>query len=184
MPTRYTAGDVTIELDDGLDAFVRSLMTAAEAEAVALLEAEAAAVAQAAEASWYEQVDRRTGRSGDLEVVTTVDAGAGEVRVGIRSVDTRLSGGKPVAMLVHRPGALSRVRTEITRAEYGAIRERGDKRSVVHERKTGRYFRYTRNPKASDGRVLIVELVRRPYFGRVRVISARLGELIARRVGG
>lgn len=102
--TRYREGDVTIELDDGLARFVRGLVSAAEVEVIRVLEQAAEGVAQKARAEWYgpNGVKRRTGQSGNVQVITTFDRSRGEVRVSIGSVDTRKVDGKPLAALVHR----------------------------------------------------------------------------------
>lgn len=182
MPTTFSDGTVTVTLDDRLDAWARSFLSDAERQALAVLEREAEAVKVAAEAQWYQQVTRRTGRSGDLQVVTRIDGSTGNVRVSLGSTDTRAVGSKPVPVLVHRPGPLSEVRKEITRAEYTAARKAGD-RKVVHARKDGKFYRYSDNPKASDGRFLLVELVRKPLRLRVNKIKPELARVLVSAAG-
>lgn len=183
MATRYRSGKVTITLDDGLEQWTRSLLDAAEAETVALLEAEAREVMEAARGRWYQEVQRETGQSGDLETVTTFGAD-GSVTVGIRSRDTRVRAGKPVAAMVHRPGPLSKQRVQITRAEYGEIKKGPKPKDAWKSRKDGRFYAMKDNLAKSDGAYLFVSLVRKPLFGRVPKIAAQLGERIVARHGG
>ena len=182
MSIRYRSGKVTITLDDGLEQWTRSLLDAAEAETVALLEAEAREVMEFARGRWYQEVERETGKSGDLETVTTFGAD-GSVGVGIRSRDTRVRGGKPVAAMVHRPGPLSRSTVEVTRAEYGRIKKGPKPREAWKSRKTGKHYALVHNKGSSDGKVLFIELVRKPLFGRIPKIAAQLGERIVARHG-
>lgn len=184
MATRYRSGKVTITLDDGLEQWTRSLLDAAEAETVALLEAEAREVMEAARGRWYQEVERETGKSGDLETVTTFGAD-GSVSVGIRSKDSRVRAGKPVAAMVHRPGPLSRQRVQISRAEYGAIKKGPNPKDAWKSSKDGKFYTMKDNLAKSDGAYLFVTLVRKPLFGRVPKIAAQLGErIVARRGGG
>lgn len=157
MPSRFSDGTSTVTLDDGLDRFIRSALSAAEKEVVGHLEAAAEAVAADARGKWYQQVERRTGKSGDIVVFTTFDTGKGEVRVTVGSTDIRKQGSTPVAVLVHRPGPLSQVS------------------------KKGVQGRVT-NPLVSDGRALMLELVRKPVRATVRSLGPALGRAIASRM--
>lgn len=186
MATRYRSGKVTITLDDGLEQWTRSLLDAAEAETVALLEAEAREVMEFARGRWYQEVQRETGKSGDLETVTTFGAD-GSVSVGIRSKDTRVRAGKPVAAMVHRPGPLSKERVQITRAEYADIKKQPKPRlqEAWKSRETGKYYTMRDRLAKSDGAYLFVTLVRKPLFARIPKIAAQLGErIVARQAGG
>ena len=184
MSTRYRSGGVTVTVDDGLERWMRGLMDAAEAETIALLEAEAREVMEFARGRWYQEVERETGKSGDLEVVTTF-TDTGDVIVGVRSKDTRVRGGKPVAAMVHRPGPLSRSTVEVTRAEYGRIKKGPKPREAWKSRRTGKHYALVHNKGSSDGQVLFIELVRKPLFKRVPSIAAKLGEqIVLRQQGG
>jgi hypothetical protein len=185
--TRYTDGNVTVTLDDGLERWMRSILSGAEAQMVAEAEAVAAKVAADAEAVWYQDVTRRTGRSGDLDVTTTFDGRRNVVRVSIVSKDTRRDKRKPsrpLAVLVHRPGRLSQVRTEITAEEYWAAVRGGKKKSVVHARTDGKYYRFVDNPKASDGKTLMVERVRKPFTVAIKAAIPGMAARVADRING
>lgn len=159
MTTRFTDGNVTIALDDGLERLVRDLLSAAETETVRILEAAAEEVAAEARGKWYTMVDKETGRSGDIQVVTTFDTGRGEVRVSVGSTDTRKAGSKPLPVYVHKPGWLS-------------VKPRAGTKGRPP------------NPKANDGAFLLVELVRKPTLRKVKLITPELGRAIAARVNG
>lgn len=188
--TRYTDGNVTITLDDGLERWCRAILDEAQREMVGQAEALAQEVASAAQGQWYDQVQKRTGKSGDITVVTTFDAARDTVRVTVGSTDTRLTKGKPVAVLVHRPTALSEVMTEITRREYNEARAAGRAKEVVHARRgdkargivAGKFYRFTHNPKASDGKNLMVELIRKPFTLRLKKAIPNMSRVIADRV--
>jgi hypothetical protein len=181
MTTRYTDGNVTVTLDDGLEQFVRGLLSAAETEAVRVLEAAAAGVAQAAEGEWYgsKGVTKKTGRSGDIGVTTTFDSAKGEVRVSVGSRDTRTAGksGKPLPVFVHRPNATSTILKDVGHDEWWKRYKAG--------RPVGPYpMAYEHNPAANDGRFLLVELVRKPMQAKVKAIIPDLGAAIALKAGG
>ncbi len=188
--TRYTDGNVTITLDDGLEKWCRSILDEAQREMVTQAETEAQAVADAAKGQWYEQVQKRSGKSGDITVVTTFDAARDVVRVTVGSTDTRLNKGKPVAVLVHRPSSLSQIATEITRREYSDARAAGRSKDVVHARRgdkargivAGKFYRFSHNPKAADGKNLMVELIRKPFTLRLKKAIPNMARVIADRV--
>ena len=179
--TRIRMGDVTVTLDEGFEKAALALLSAAEQETVALLRAEAEAQAEEARQAWYSAngVTRRTGRSGDIVAVVTLDTARGEVRASVGSTDTRVAAGKPVAALVHRPGPLSIIRRPAKAEDFRAGKA---KASPPGQHLPGRGVVEEHNPKASDGKQLMTELVRKPYLRRVKLVSARLGDLIARRV--
>lgn len=180
--TAYTDGSVTVTLDEGLSAFVRSMLDASQAETVRLLEAEGEAVAAEARRDWYgaDGVTWRTGRSGDIQSVTVFDAAKDEVRVRVGSTDTRTAGksGKPIPAFVHRPTATSRIRRPAKAADFASGK-------AVHsppgKKVKGAGYVEESNPKASDGRYLMPELIGKPIKVRLKAISARLGDLIAKR---
>lgn len=183
MITRFTNGSVTVTLDDGLEKFVRSAMSAAEAESVSVLEREAEAIADQARREWYgrDGVTKRTGKSGDIQAVTTFDTSRSEVRVSVGSTDTRTERGKPVPALVHRPTATSKIIRKATAADFDAGRA---KHSPEGKRLKGYGIVVESNPKASDGKQLMVEFVRRPVTRRLKSITAELGRTIAAKMQG
>lgn len=127
--TRYTDGMATVTLDEGMARFVRAAMSRAEAAAVAVLETHAEELAATARREWYgpEGVDRETGKSGDIQVVTTVDAARGTVRVSIGSTDDRKGGktNKPLVAFVHRPWGSSLRAKAVERGEWYAWQRKG-----------------------------------------------------------
>jgi hypothetical protein len=174
-------GPVRVELDDGLEKLALSMLSAAEQETIAILRREAEEQASEARAAWYgpDGVTRKTGRSGDIVAVVTLDTGRAEIRASVGSTDTRSTGGKPVAALVHRPGPLSIVTRPAKAADFQTGKA---KHSPPGKRIPGYGVVVEHNPKASDGKQLMTELVRKPYLRRIKLVSARLGDLIAKRV--
>lgn len=169
MTTRYTDGAVTVTLDDGLDRFVRGLLSKAERATVAVLEEEGRAVADAARREWYgpNGVTRETGLSGQIVAVTTIDSARGEVRVSVGSTDTRKAGksGKPVPLFVHRPGLASEELVEVSHAEYWATPN-------ASRRQYPKVLRP--NPNAGDGKFLVPELLRKPLRARVKIMAGKI----------
>lgn len=106
---RYTSGGATITLTGDLDAKMRARFTRAEQNMIDVLEAALEPIAANARAEWYgpRGVRERTGVSGQVDVVTTIDAGKAEARVAIGSAATEGANGKPRAVYVHSPGVLS-----------------------------------------------------------------------------
>lgn len=199
MTTRYTSGGVTVTLSGELEEFVRRAVDQAAGATVRVMEAAAEEVATDARSWWYATgtgVTRRTGRSGDVEVVTTVSDE--EVRVTVASTDTttvRDARGRsaPRAAVIARPGVFSTLAVEIARTEYKRQKARGKPQSdlVFHARRSkpsvgvesGKYYRLDHNPDASDGRYLVPELIQKPMRVKVKVITPELGRAIAARMG-
>jgi len=188
--TRYTDGSVTVTLEGDLEQLVRQALDAAAGETVRVLEAAAEEVASVARAEWYDPsqggVTRRTGKSGDIEVVTTVKPD--EVTVSVGSTDLAK------AIYVHRPGKLSTVPVEITRDDYYALKRKGgpSAKTVFHAQKSdktqgveaGRYYRLDSNPLASDGKYVLTELVRRPMKVKAQALGPELAAAILKQMGG
>ena len=185
--TRYKSGDVTVTLDGGLEAFVRKALEAAGGETLRIMEAAGTELATKARSDWYggDGVTKRTGSSGDIVDVTTVSDR--EVRVSIGSTDLKK------AKYVHRPGRLSTRDVEITDSEYWAAKRAGgtEAQTVFRARKAGkagsgievgRYYRSESNPKASDGKFLLAEFIRKPAAAKIKAITPELGRAIAARV--
>ena len=179
---RFREGNVTTVLHGDLKGFVRAALTAAAGAVVEVLEAEARVVQQAARADWYgpNGVTRETGASGQIEVVTTVSAT--EVRVGLLSTDERRTNKGLLAYVMRRPSRLSLVRKEVTNAEWWATPKA--MRANYKPRRAGRGneadppgvgpFVYVPNPKASDGKQMMGEVVRKPFTVRFSVINPKL----------
>jgi hypothetical protein len=199
MTTRYTSGGVTVTLSGELEEFVRRAVDQAAGATVRVMEAAAEEVAADARSWWYAKgtgVTRRTGRSGDVEVVTTVSDE--EIRVTVASTDTttvRDARGRsaPRAAVIFRPGVFSTRAVEISETEYKRQKARGKPHSelVFHAKRSrpasgveaGKYYREESNPDASDGRYLVPELIQKPMRVKVKVITPELGRAIAARMG-
>lgn len=117
---KFTSGGATITLTGDLDAKMRARFTRAEAQMINVLEAALEPIAANARAEWYgpRGVRERTGVSGDVSVVTTIDAAKAVARVAIGSAATELAGGKPRAVFVHSPGILSKSFKAVDAATY------------------------------------------------------------------
>jgi hypothetical protein len=182
--TRYRSGNVTVSLDGGLDAFVRSMVSAAETETVRVLERAAEDVVVKARTEVYgpKGVTRRTGRLGDVQRVTTFDGVLSEVRVGVGFTDTRLDPKRRgrVPYFVRRAGPLSVVRKVVTQREWWAWKKAG-KPVAIKLRGQAPWQIEVPNPKASDGKSVVVELIRKPVAAKVREVTPALAQAIATR---
>ena len=172
--TRYRApGGVAVTLGPELEQFVRRTLGRAEQAAAEILEREGRAVAAAAARDWYSQVDKETGGSGEIRAVTTITPAS--VRVDVGSSDQRTVKGRPVVVFVHRPYATSVIYEAVTPAEFFR----------TPERMRGKYPTVKRpNPKASDGKFLLQELVKKPVKALKKRIAKELGQRIASTKGG
>lgn len=106
---KFTSGGATITLTGDLDAKMRARFTRAERQMIDVLEAALEPIAANARAEWYgpRGVRERTGVSGQIDVVTTINAGKAEARVAIGSRATDMVGSKPRVVYIRSPGALS-----------------------------------------------------------------------------
>lgn len=186
MSIRFTDGDTTVTLDGAMEDLVRRALNAAAD--VRVLEDKAAQVASGARSAWYASgtgVSRRTGKSGDVETVTTVSETQATVSIG--SVDLAK------AKYVHRPGRLSLVKVEVTREVYWETPKklRANYKPLSEDKKTGRPgdigmgpYIWQVNPKASDGKFLLPELVRKPAAVALEEAIPALTAAFAAKVGG
>lgn len=178
--TRYKDGDAQVVLHGDLEKFARQILTAAQTATIAKMEEEAEKIASEARSAWYSQVKRRTGKTGDIQVYTTIDASQGVVKVSIGSSDTRLAGKKPAWVLVKRPGPGSLIKQQVTVEEYWATpaalrgnfrpRKANEKKGWPADNGTGPYI-YVLNPLASDGKNLATELVRKPAMQKIKELA-------------
>ncbi len=183
MITRYTTGNATVTLSGDAERIVRAALEAAGGETVRVLETAAQEVADKARSDWYgpNGVKRRTGRSGQIEVVTTVSDT--EVRVSVGSTDHRKDGkGKWVPAVVRRPGPLATEPKPVSRGEWWAWKKA---RKPVGKPGTGEDDWTILVPtQGGDGALLLQELVRKPMRAKIRVVTPELGRTIAARSGG
>jgi len=127
----YTQGNVTIKLTGDLAERMRERVKAAGVGIEHAIEAAFDVVAAAAEAEWYgpRGVKSRTGMSGDIDVVSTVNASAGTVNVSIGSRGTKVvqltgaggskrTGNRPYAVFVRSASAVALVLQAVDHETY------------------------------------------------------------------
>lgn len=188
--TRIKEGRVTVTLSDGLERFVRRALDAATNGAVEALEAALEPVAEKARAEWYgpNGVTRQTGKSGNIQVVTTVDPDRDRVMVAMGSLDDRRATWK------NTEGTdSSRIRTRFGR-EGGSlplpmvIHRIESKVAVPHKEwwrrnKAGEpVLQYPYVPGSGAKRFLFVPVIRKPGQDAVKGVSVRVAEMITRRI--
>lgn len=117
MITRYTKDGVTVTLTGSALTMARQAADAASRGMLTELERIAGEVARNAEAEWYTLVQRRTGLTGDIGVITTISPT--EVRVSVGSLDRRVAGGKAVPLYVRQPRPTSLMAVKVSNEEWG-----------------------------------------------------------------
>ena len=175
--------------------------------AIDLLTATLQPIADTASASWYsaDGVQRVTGQSGRIEVVSTVDVAKGVVRVSVGSTDTRTAskgtrfktttgedrqrqGGAPVPAFVHRPYANTTQRKAVTREQFfNAPKEL----RVGIAKKDWEYLPIKKGdwviieviPAKGDGKTLLPIYVNRPGKAAVQGKLTELGAAMAAQMG-
>ena len=129
MTVRVKSGSVTATISGMEGATVRRIVARAMGGALEVMESEAETLAAEARREWYgpNGVERETGKSGDIQVVTTIDLNRSEVRVSIGSTDDRKAGktNKPVPVFVHQPWGTSLTPRRVSQPEWGAWKGRG-----------------------------------------------------------
>lgn len=194
MITRFSSGGATVTLTGDLERFVQASVKAAGGALVQKYLQAAEAVAARARAEWYQQANRRTGRSGAWDTRVTVSDT--EVRVDVVTLDPRVDKrGRHASFFVRRPGPASLVPAEITKEEYSAAKAaKGVTGRMVFKAKTtrtaawgapvtaGRFYRLVANPKASDGKQLLQELIRKPFRKAIVELGPEIGRAIADRL--
>ncbi len=119
MATVFRDGEVSVTLTGDLEARMLAIVDHIASTSAKELIAAGEEIAANARREWYgpNGVRRVTGLSGDIVSDLVVDAGRDEIRVRIGSTDTRIAGGKQVALYVRPPG-LPTERVEVGRIEY------------------------------------------------------------------
>lgn len=164
-------GHATVTLSGDLEGMARRLLARASQGAGGALLQVAEDVQADASTRWYQQVKRRTGRSGKIVATLEIRDDSAIVRVG--STDDRVGkGGKPSVVFVRRPGALSIIERPATDAEYHARRSAGMKAGEAY------WIKDKPNPLAADGGFLLLELVRRPFRAGVKSVGKKLAKEI------
>lgn len=171
MSTTIRDGDATVTITGDLEAWALAAIRSAAGGAVDVVRSQLEPLATQAEADWYgaSGVQRVTGLSGDMAVVTVLDVGRGVARVSVGSTDTRPAGkrGARVPHFVRRPGRLSTAVRVVDRAGFLAVpkstrigRARKDLPKIGA--KAGDYLVRVHNERASDGKMLLPVFVTGP----------------------
>lgn len=134
-----------------------------------------------AEAKWYTQVRRKTGKTGQLRTRLR-HAGADKLEAVVDSANEP----SKTTYMVHRPGPLSMRRKKVTASEYaeimsffranGRLPEGVHARAVANDGQPMALVRDVRNPLASDGKNLWSELGHKE--GR-KIILSRVDDMDA-----
>ena len=158
-------GEVTLKMSADFRGIIEGISGGAQAATVEQVYAMVSLVAADASQEWYRQVERETGKSGDITAGWT-EAGD-RLTFSIGHNDSRLDKkkGKPILYYVHRPGPLSTKSRKATASEREA--------DIAAGRTPRRYVQYP-NPRASDGKYLVVELIRKPANEGKRKVAQRL----------
>ena len=189
MSTRWREGGVTVTLTGDLAAWAERAIKAALGGAVEVVQAEMETVARDAEAAWYgsQGVQRVTGKSGDMAVVTVIDLDKGRVLVSVGSTDDRIAGksGKGVPVYVHRPTSLASSAKVVSREEYYAAPTStriGCARKAQPGIAVGDYLVRVSSPRASDGKKLLPLFVNGPGKRALKLAVPALARIMAERI--
>ena len=192
MSTVWREGGVSVTLTGDLlawaDAAINDATNGAAAEVAAILEP----VAAQARAEWYgpQGVVKRTGLSGQIDVITTANLDKGIVTVSVGSTDTRQAGKSRalVPSFVHRPGRLAVEVKAVTREEFfrapastrvGVARVARPAQGI----KPGDWLIRVSSPRASDGKTLLPIYVNKPAKEAVGAKTLEIGAVMARNMG-
>ncbi len=193
MITRYVSGNTTLTLTGDLAAWADGVVKRVGGELVKEMQKLGEEVAADARLHWYDEVNRETGMSSDWRAVTEIDGD--NVIVGVKSFDPRVvKKGAVAAFFVRRRGPLAVIKKEITEEKYWPLwrkqKESGGQsgpdgfvfkaasnrpnESVV----AGKYYQVVSDPKASDGKQQLQELVRKPFKARVKALMPKFQTLV------
>ena len=167
--TTIRDGEATLKMSADFRAIIDRIADGAQAATVEQVYAVVSMVKADAKREWYRQVDRETGKSGDVRASWEESGDRLHFKIGNSDKRTDKRTGKPILFYVHRPGPLSEVSRKSTEAERIEMVQRGERAS--------RYIKVP-NPKASDGRYLLAELITKPMNDAKRKIAARLGRRV------
>ena len=133
---RISRGAATVTLTGDLAQRMKERVERANSGIVKVIQREFQAIADYAEQEWYGRrgVQPRTGESGKIDVVTTVNLDAGEATVSIGSRGTSIvqltgtrgssrTGNRPYAVFVRSPGVFSLAYRHVTHDQYWASPE-------------------------------------------------------------
>jgi hypothetical protein len=188
----WKEGGASVTLTGDLEAWATQAMRDATGGAVDILTETLQPIATTASAGWYgaQGVQKVTGQSGRIEVVSTVDVAKGVVRVSVGSTDTRVAGKKnaPVPAFVHRPYAATTELKAVSREQFfaapkstrvGVAKKDNDSIGV----KKGDWMIRVVSSRASDGKTLLPIYVNRPGKAAVQGKLTELGAAMAAQMG-
>lgn len=188
----WREGGASVTLSGDLEAWATQAMRDATGGAIDILTETLQPIATTASAGWYgaQGVQRVTGQSGRIEVVSTIDVAKGVVRVSVGSTDTRVAGKKnaPVPAFVHRPYAATTELKAVTREQFfaapkstrvGVAKKDNDSIRV----KKGDWIIRVVSSRASDGKTLLPIYVNRPGKEALRGKLTELGAAMAINMG-
>ena len=207
MSIIWKEGGASVTLSGDLAAWAERAMRDATGGAIDLLTATLQPIATSASNEWYgpQGVQKVTGQSGRIEVVSTVDVAKGVVRVSVGSTDTRTAskgtrfktttgedrqrqGGAPVPAFVHRPYASTTQRKAVTREQFfnapkelrvGIAKKDWDYLPI----KKGDWVIIEVIPAKGDGKTLLPIYVNRPGKAAVQGKLTELGAAMAANMG-
>lgn len=192
MSVIWKEGGASVTLSGDLEAWATQAMRDATGGAIDILTETLQPIATTASAGWYgaQGVQRVTGQSGRIEVVSTIDVAKGVVRVSVGSTDTRVAGKKnaPVPAFVHRPYAATTELKAVTREQFfaapkstrvGVAKKDWDFLPV----KKGDWVIRVVTPRASDGKTLLPIYVNKPGKEAVQGKLTELGAAMAVNMG-
>lgn len=172
MPTtRYKNGLGSATISHELGDWCKRVLAESEQQTLQLLETEAEKIAENARKSWYTLVDRETGKSGQIDVVTTFDTARGRVTVGVGSLDDRTDpkSGKPTVVFIRSPGRNSTIKESVTREEYYQTPEllRANYQAFPDQAGKGPFI-LAKNPKAGSSKNLLQSLIKGPVKLKIK----------------
>lgn len=103
MSISNTSGPVTVTID-GIDDLIERLESVAADEVTRAIAQEAERIAQNARRKWYSEVDRETGRSGDIRTLVTQRDGGVVVSVGSTDLSRESGSGRRRVRVIHARG--------------------------------------------------------------------------------
>lgn len=192
MSIIWKEGGASVTLSGDLDAWATQAMRDATGGAIDILTETLQPIASTASAGWYgaQGVQRVTGQSGRIEVVSTIDVAKGVVRVSVGSTDTRVAGKKnaPVPAFVHRPYAATTELKAVTREQFFAAPKStrvgvAKKDNDLIRVKKGDWIIRVVSSRASDGKTLLPIYVNRPGKEAVQGKLTELGAAMAVNMG-
>jgi hypothetical protein len=173
-----------------LERRLRQILAAAVGPAVQLeMDRNADAIASDAATRWYQQVTRRTGKSGRWSAALRVNSLG--IQAAVVSGDVRQQGGKFATYYIRRPGPNATVSRPLADAEYKAAistwRDTGELPANIEAKRAGSkgsppsgLRAVSPHPLRGDGRVVLQELVLKPGRRAGKALAARLAAAVAR----